>query len=474
MFHHVMLIALISGATLTVAPETLAQGSLPAEPRPDTPQGLGLDPSPERSPIDYRAAPLAQLPADTGETAPVATPSPAISAVQQRLTELGHYTGPVDGLYGDETRAAISDFQQSMGLARTGILDPLTQSRLDGSPPPSLTTPSAAPSAPTEPAEPPEAPPAATTLFPEAGVDGPPDSDLTPSVTTEGAAPETEVPEAGAEATPEDAPSETTSPRLPITLALLGLGVALLGTIGGGMLLLLSRRSESTNLETQTPNDEALPGEAFPGPMPFEYRSSPPQAATSTTAPQNGGPPTAAISPMVAPLAAEPTPRMSRINIVDELIQDLSNPDPTTRRKAIWELGQRGNSLAVQPLVNVMMDADSKERSLILAALGEISSRTLKPLNRALAISLQDENPEVRKNAIRDLTRVYDLMGQVSHLLGQAASDEDADVRQTAAWAMEQFNRMRLKTVGTDSPSLPSSTPRDTLSPDPSTPYRDG
>ncbi len=473
MFHRVMLIALISGATLTVSPETPAQGSLPAEPRHDTPQGLGLDPSPEGSLVDYRAATLAQLPPDSGETAPVATPSPAITAVQQRLTELGHYAGPVDGLYGDETRTAISDFQQSMGLARTGILDPLTQSRLDGSPPPSLTTPSAAPPAPPEPAEPPEATPEATTLFPEAGVDGPPDSDLTPSVAIDGEGSETEGPEADGEVTPEDVPSEAPSRRLPMALALLGLGVALLGTIGGVMLLLMSRRSESTDLEAQTPNNEALPGEVIPGPMPFENRSSPPLVDRSTTVPQNGGPPAAAISPMAAPLATEPTARMSRINIVDELIQDLGNPDPTTRRKAIWELGQRGNSLAVQPLVNVMMDADSKERSLILAALGEISSRTLKPLNRALAISLQDENPEVRKNAIRDLTRVYDLMGQVSHLLGQAASDEDAEVRQTAAWAMEQFNRMRLKTVGTESPRLPSPTPRDALSPDPSTPYRD-
>ncbi len=130
-------------------------------------------------------------------------------------------------------------------------------------------------------------------------------------------------------------------------------------------------------------------------------------------------------------------------DVVDGLIGNLRNPDPVSRRKSIWELGQRGNSMAVQPLVDAMVDADSKEKSLLLAALSEIGARSLKPMNRALAIALQDDNPEVRKNAIRDLTRIYELVVQISQMLGHATEDEDAEVRQTATWALEQLNRIR-------------------------------
>ncbi|MCL1475128.1 HEAT repeat domain-containing protein [Argonema antarcticum] len=138
----------------------------------------------------------------------------------------------------------------------------------------------------------------------------------------------------------------------------------------------------------------------------------------------------------------EPT-RLPKINIVDELIKDLQNPDPNKRRKAIWELAQRGDSRAMQPLLELLMDADSKQRSLILEALSQIGTRTLKPVNRALAISLQDENAEVRKNAIRDLTRIYDMMAQVSQLLRHAIDDPDAEVQETARWALTQLSRIR-------------------------------
>jgi vesicle coat complex subunit len=90
-----------------------------------------------------------------------------------------------------------------------------------------------------------------------------------------------------------------------------------------------------------------------------------------------------------------------------------------------------------------MMDADSQQRSLILAALGEIGIRTLKPMNRALAISLQDESPQVRQNAIRDLTRIYDMMTQISHLLRHALEDPDPEVQSTARYALAQINRIR-------------------------------
>lgn len=138
-----------------------------------------------------------------------------------------------------------------------------------------------------------------------------------------------------------------------------------------------------------------------------------------------------------------PTTRLAKVDIVEASIGDLHSPDAAKRRKAIWELGQRGDSRAIQPLVDLLIDSDSQQRSLILAAVAEISTRALKPMNRALLLSLQDENADVRKNAIRDITRIYDLMTQASQLLQYAASDADEEVQETARWALNQFNRLR-------------------------------
>jgi peptidoglycan hydrolase-like protein with peptidoglycan-binding domain len=153
--------------------------------------------------------------------------------------------------------------------------------------------------------------------------------------------------------------------------------------------------------------------------------------------------------------------RLNKVNIVEELITDLHSLDPIKRRKAIWELGQRGDSRAVQPLVDMMVDADSHQRSLILAAISEIGIRTLKPMNRALIVSLQDENADVRKNAIRDVTRIYDLISQISQVLRHASEDPDKEVRETARWAISQLNRVRGMAELDDQPNLTghSSTP---------------
>ena len=132
-----------------------------------------------------------------------------------------------------------------------------------------------------------------------------------------------------------------------------------------------------------------------------------------------------------------------KIDIIEALIEDLQHLNPTSRRKAIWELGQRGDSRAVEPLLELLANSDSKQYSLILASLSEIGIRTLKPMNNAWSISLQNENPEVRKNAIRDLTRIYELVNQISYLLHRATEDPDPEVQETARWAINQLNRLR-------------------------------
>jgi hypothetical protein len=135
--------------------------------------------------------------------------------------------------------------------------------------------------------------------------------------------------------------------------------------------------------------------------------------------------------------------RLAKVDIVSELIQDLKGGNPQKRRKAIWELAQHGDSRAIQPLVDLLIDCDAQQHGLILEALAQISSKTLKPMNRALAISLQDDNAEVRKNAIRDLTRIYEIVAQTTQILCHAADDPNREVQETAKWAIGQLGQIR-------------------------------
>ncbi len=66
---------------------------------------------------------------------PTDTPAPtqdttSTAAIQQRLKELGYYTGDVDGLTGPGTKAAVKKFQQQHGLQADGICGPATAAAL--------------------------------------------------------------------------------------------------------------------------------------------------------------------------------------------------------------------------------------------------------------------------------------------------------------------------------------------------------
>jgi hypothetical protein len=212
----------------------------------------------------------------------------------------------------------------------------------------------------------------------------------------------------------------------------------------------------SSNHQNQSANQREHHGK-HPSEPPLpnlpENRASFPQENVEITAATDKG---------SSSLAIDETTRLAKIDIIEELIKDLQSPDPVKRRKSIWELSQQGDSRAIQPLVDLIIDSDSKQISLILGALSEIGTRTLKPLNRALAISLQDRSPDVRKNAIRDLTRIYDLINQITQLLTHAVDDADPEVQETARWALSQLSQLS-KSSNYQSPSTmhPSISPGD-------------
>lgn len=319
-----------------------------------------------------------------------------VRKLQTQLKQLGYYKGVVDGKYALSTKIAVAKFQQANGLNRVdGVTDLTTKQSLANA------------LAPVKPAS------VATNI----------DSPVTLATT--------------------DSTTSTNSQSAfkdVIWWSTLGLGT--LGTCGAILFLLKyfdpnkpQKQSKTFPLKALNPTQEEPVSQVLSElPRTNHYQAETAEVNTSQTS-------NTSLSTTVLPV--ETTSRITKLSIVDELIQDLRSPDPKKRQKAIWDLGQQGDSRAIQPLVNLLVDADSQQRNLILAALSEINIRTLKPINKALAISMQDESPQVRQNAIRDLTRVYDMMAQMSQMLVHALDDPDAEVQTTAKYALSQMNRMR-------------------------------
>ncbi|MEM6838582.1 MAG: peptidoglycan-binding protein [Cyanobacteria bacterium P01_C01_bin.120] len=401
---------------------------------------------------------------DDNDSSGTQASSPAIQALQDRLRELGYYDGAIDGVFGVATRDALAAFQRDNNLVGTGILDPLTQERLansgEGSPE------SDAAAGADESGAPPSLNDGDSPLadLPPVNEDGEAQTEIetpaleeTPSTADGEAAPAPTAEDATSAATPAD--NNNVGRLIVIGLAIVGLGA-----LGAGAVLWFIKRGQSKTTSTinsglsgRSPSNNA----SAPHTERATTSSPPPSRSTAAMANQNGSgarvptPESSTLTPQqqsaldvrhqAASLANSAEPKVAKINIIDELIHDLAQPNAEQRRKAIWELGQRGNSAAVQPLVNLLEQSDSHEQSLILAALAEIGIKTLRPINRGLVIGLQSENTEVRKNAIRDLTRIYGALNQVGRSLGHASAiDDDPEVRQTADWALDQLNRMRL------------------------------
>lgn len=50
--------------------------------------------------------------------------------VQKKLTKLGFYRGPLDGVYGRASKDAVRRFQDEYGLSADGVVGPMTVQRL--------------------------------------------------------------------------------------------------------------------------------------------------------------------------------------------------------------------------------------------------------------------------------------------------------------------------------------------------------
>ncbi|MEL6353533.1 MAG: peptidoglycan-binding protein [Cyanobacteria bacterium J06627_28] len=355
----------------------------------------------------------------------IGSEGPAVIALQTRLQDIGYYDGRIDGIYGLGTQRAVRAFQESQGFSVTGRLDNGTWDAIEAF---DL---------------------AGEGALGESGefassddvpaVVSESDGSRQPSAVTDGALPPVTEGADAIEGTIEGNSAAEKGNGLGRLFAL-GLGLsALVASFGVGFFIANKGKEDAEAGEGGW--SEVNPAGVLG--VPVGPSGGMDGAAVNGNGYTGSAIATAGNGAIQTNGQMGGTSALAPVDVVDGLIKDLHNPDPSKRRKVIWELGQRGHSLAVKPLVDAMVDADSKEKSLVLAALSEIGIRSLKPMNRALAIAMQDENPEVRKNAIRDITRVYDLVVQISHMLGHATEDEDPEVRQTATWALDQLNRTR-------------------------------
>jgi hypothetical protein len=127
----------------------------PGQAAPENPQMIGQQKAAPASPVPATAspAPAASQPASPAPAArssqpakppmrrPTAASARAMPAegkmsaasrrkVQKTLHRRGYYQGPVDGIFGPQTRAAIRRFQDSIGAKSTGYLNAVEGRRL--------------------------------------------------------------------------------------------------------------------------------------------------------------------------------------------------------------------------------------------------------------------------------------------------------------------------------------------------------
>ena len=121
----------------------------------------------------------------------------------------------------------------------------------------------------------------------------------------------------------------------------------------------------------------------------------------------------------------------------DSPIGRLTHGDFEVRRAAARELGERGDTRAVDPLIAAMEDHDSDVRAAVAQALGELEDgRAVRPLLAAL----HDADDGVRESAARSLVQIG--KPAVRRLIG-ALQDHDSNVRATVARALGDINDTR-------------------------------
>ena len=123
--------AIAIGAVAAAALIVLAiSGLTRSHPAPAPARRGTSQPASPAAPSVSPAQPSAPSASPAQPTTPAVPPSAAVKTLQQQLGQLNYYEGPVDGIMGPQTIAAIKDLQRQAGLPQTGTMNPATQNAL--------------------------------------------------------------------------------------------------------------------------------------------------------------------------------------------------------------------------------------------------------------------------------------------------------------------------------------------------------
>ena len=121
--------AIVIGTVIAAALIVLAAVGLTHTTSTSTPAPAASTSAPAANPA--QPASPAQTASPAQPTTPAVPPSASVKKLQQELGQLNYYEGPVDGLMGPQTTAAIADLQRQAGLPQTGTMNAATQKALD-------------------------------------------------------------------------------------------------------------------------------------------------------------------------------------------------------------------------------------------------------------------------------------------------------------------------------------------------------
>ena len=124
--------AIVIGTVIAAALIVLAAVGLTHTSSTSTPAPAASTSAPAANPAQPTSPAQTVNPAQpTTPASPAVTPSASVKKLQQELGQLNYYEGPVDGLMGPQTTAAITDLQRQAGLPQTGTMNAATQKALD-------------------------------------------------------------------------------------------------------------------------------------------------------------------------------------------------------------------------------------------------------------------------------------------------------------------------------------------------------
>ncbi len=124
--------------------------------------------------------------------------------------------------------------------------------------------------------------------------------------------------------------------------------------------------------------------------------------------------------------------------VIDALLKALEDKHNLVVRNAIEALGKLGvkDEEVVNALLKVMQDKNNASRSFAAKTLGKLKVKDDEVIIKALLISLQDDDDDLRMHTVETLGILGDKSDKTIHALLKSLLDKDERVRRNAAEAM--------------------------------------